>query len=104
MAQKKIPRTKKEFMVDQLRRAFIAKDDAMILYDIIKREILKALEQNKEVNLFDIVTIQQVDRKSRMLYRGFANVDDELRRIPARKALHARINHSLKKYWKDKQE
>jgi nucleoid DNA-binding protein len=87
-------RTGKEFLVDILRRAFITKEDANVLYDMIREECIEALISGKEVNLFELVAIRNhtTPSHSRNTFNGMMIV-------PERNILKARIFPRLKKEW-----
>lgn len=90
-------KTGKDFLCDILRRAFLTKDDSYILYEMIREECIQALEDDKEVNLFDLVTLKSIDKPAhaRNSFKGVVEVPD-------RKVVKARIYPRLKKLWKSK--
>lgn len=88
-------KTNKDFLCDVLRRAFITKEDSYTLYEMIHDEVVQALSEGKEVNIFDLIYIRPDEKKAhkRNSFNGIIEV-------PNRKILKARFSPALTKEWK----
>lgn len=92
-----IERTNKEFLCDILRRAYITKDDASALYDMIHEECIAALREGKEVNLFGLVIIQPYIKNAH--WRN--TLSGEMMHMPKRAKLRGKIMPRVSKLWKE---
>ena len=92
----RLEKTNKEFIINILRRAFITKEDANIIYDMIREECIQALEEGKQVNLFELVAIRPHVTPSHTRNSFVGMID-----VPAKNTLKARIFPRLKNEWKN---
>lgn len=88
----------KPYIVNLLRRAFITKDTANELYDLMKAEIIKELTNGKTVNLFGLTYL--VPYKNNQAFGGFINKelhDTEWRVRPV-------INRTIKEHFRNRNQ
>lgn len=92
----KTEKTSKEFILDILRRAFITRKDALVIYDMMRDEFIEALAEGKEINLFELAAIRPHTTPAhvRNSFNGMINV-------PERTNLKARIFPRLRREWDD---
>jgi hypothetical protein len=88
-------KTNKDFILDVLREAFVTKQDANILFERMRDEVLEALSEGRSVNLFDLVVIEPLEKESYVMHGGLYGH----KKIPKRTILKSRIYPRLKKEW-----
>jgi hypothetical protein len=89
----------KPYIVNLLRRAFITKDAASQLYDLMKDEIVKELTKGKTVNLFGLVYLVPYKHDGKT-FGGCINRelhDTEWRVKPV-------INRTIKEHFRDRNQ
>jgi nucleoid DNA-binding protein len=88
-------KTNKDFLATVLRRAFITKEDSYTLYEMIHDEVVQALAEGKDVNLFDLVYIEAAEKKAHR-----RNSFDGMIEVPDKTVLKPRLSPALLKEWK----
>jgi len=87
--------------VDIIRKAFVTKEDAEIIYDEIHEMVLESLYEGYVVNLFGCVLIEPKTHPPMIVKDMFGQGD---MMFPERIRLHANIYPTLKSEWKILQE
>ncbi len=88
----------KPFIVDLLRRPFVTKEAAMLLYDIIREDITEQLMNGNTVNLFDLVYLEPYKTKPKRVPQGFGK--DPLI-LSEENSVKSRIAPKFKNEWKE---
>lgn len=91
-------KTKKSFLIDILREAYLTKEDAMILFERIREECFDALCKGECVNLFDLVVLEPEIVSERVKNNAFGKGNLT---IPRHIRLKSRIYPRLNREWKE---
>ena len=87
----------KEFIIDLVRDLFITKEDAFLLWEHIFKSVVKKLvEEDKGINLFNLVYIEKDIRQEKFIPNSFGQKDMH---IPEKVILKCRIHPKLERYF-----